>query len=314
MKRKHIQNKVAESRIALSVTAVYGLLVWLASGLIQQQLWLSFILFLVSTYLIVELNNQNALIRIYSRMVSCSFIMLTAMTAIHIKDVGPFAVQLSFIAFYSILFHTYQSRRSTGWVFFAFCCISIGSLFWVHELYFVPVLWIILGTNLMAFSCRSFLASILGLLMPYWFAAGYEFYLGDITPLADHFRQLGEFLPVLPFYEHETPLRFITITFVTVLGITGTIHFLRNSFKDKIRTRMLYEIFITLFLCTLAFLILQPQHEAYLLLLLIINVSLLISHFIALTHTKITNIAFFVIVAATLGLTFLNLWMPSFTF
>lgn len=305
---------MAESRIALPVTAVYGLLIWLAGGLVQQQLWMSLILFLVSTYLIVELNNQNALIRIYSRMVSCSFIMLTVMAVSGIKGTGPFAVQLSFIAFYSILFHTYQSRSSTGWVFFAFCCISIGSLFWVQELYFVPVLWIILGANLMAFNCRSFLASILGLLMPYWFAAGYELYLGDITPLVGHFRELGEFLPVLPLYQHETSLRFITIAFIAVLGLTGTIHFLRNSFKDKIRTRMLYEIFITLFLCTLIFLILQPQHEAYLLLLLIINVSLLISHFIALTHTKITNIAFFVIIAAALGLTFLNLWMPSFTF
>lgn len=314
MKRKHIQNRIAENKLALPVTAIYGVLIWLAGGLIQQRLWIPFILFLGSTYLIVELNNQNALIRIYSRMVSCSFIVLTAMTAVSIRDTGPFAVQLSVIAFYSIIFHAYQNRRSAGWVFFAFCCISLGSLFWVQELYFVPVLWIILAVHLRAFNSRSFFASLLGLLIPYWFAAGYEFYLGDITPLTDHFRQLGIFRPPLAFYQHASLLWFVTVAFISLLGLTGTVHFLRNSFKDKIRTRMLYEIFITLFLCTLVFLILQPQHEACLLLLLITDVSLLIAHFIALTHTKITNTAFFVIVAAALGLTFLNLWMPSFTF
>lgn len=314
MKRKHIQNRIAENKLALPVTAIYGVLIWLAGGLIQQRLWIPFILFLGSTYLIVELNNQNALIRIYSRMVSCSFIVLTAMTAVSIRDTGPFAVQLSVIAFYSIIFHAYQNRRSAGWVFFAFCCISLGSLFWVQELYFVPVLWIILAVHLRAFNSRSFFASLLGLLIPYWFAAGYEFYLGDITPLTDHFRELGIFRPPLAFYQHASLLWFVTVAFISLLGLTGTVHFLRNSFKDKIRTRMLYEIFITLFLCTLVFLILQPQHEACLLLLLITDVSLLIAHFIALTHTKITNTAFFVIVAAALGLTFLNLWMPSFTF
>jgi hypothetical protein len=40
----------------------------------------------------------------------------------------------------------------------------------------------------------------------------------------------------------------------------------------------------------------------------------LIGHFLALTHTKITNIAFCILVVITLAVTGLNLWMSSFLF
>lgn len=39
MKIKRTQNRVAESRLTLSAVMVYAIAVWLAGGLLQQQLW-----------------------------------------------------------------------------------------------------------------------------------------------------------------------------------------------------------------------------------------------------------------------------------
>ena len=80
---KRTQNKVAESRFTLSVVVAYAIAIWLVSGMLIPQLplttegirqgaWIPFVCFMVSAYLMVELNNSNALIRIYSRTVSCS--------------------------------------------------------------------------------------------------------------------------------------------------------------------------------------------------------------------------------------------------
>ena len=57
-----------------------------------------------------------------------------------------------------------------------------------------------------------------------------------------------------------------------------------------------------------------PQYHDLLFRPAIILTSPLIGHFIALTHTKNTNIAFYVICSIALLLTLLNLWMPSLTF
>jgi hypothetical protein len=77
--RKFTQNKVAGSRLALPTTIVYAVVVWLLAGLVQGGWWLQFGCFALAVFLMVELNNINALIRIYSRMVSCSFLVLSSM-------------------------------------------------------------------------------------------------------------------------------------------------------------------------------------------------------------------------------------------
>ena len=60
---------------------------------------------------------------------------------------------------------------------------------------------------------------------------------------------------------------------------------------------------------TMVFIVLQPQHYDMLIRILIINVSPLIAHFLSLTYTRITNIAFYVILAVTFTVTAINLWM-----
>ena len=61
---KRLQNRISESKMALPITTFYGILVWMAAGLFHEGWWIQFALFALSTYLIVELNNSNALIRI----------------------------------------------------------------------------------------------------------------------------------------------------------------------------------------------------------------------------------------------------------
>ena len=77
---KRMQNHEAESSFTLPAVSAYAVAVWLASGLLiphipftAQELaggaWMQLVCFVVSAYLMVELNNSNALIRIYSRTV-----------------------------------------------------------------------------------------------------------------------------------------------------------------------------------------------------------------------------------------------------
>ena len=77
---KRTQNRIAESRWALPICAAYTLLICIISGLFVEGIWVQLALTAVATLLMVELNNRNSLIRIYSRMVSCSFLVLTMMT------------------------------------------------------------------------------------------------------------------------------------------------------------------------------------------------------------------------------------------
>lgn len=306
---KRFQNRVAESRIALPVTGVYAFAVCALGGLFTEQLWVQFVLLAVSSFLMMELNNVNALIRIYSRMVSCSFLVLAVMSQYLVVDVRCGIVQACFIAFYLFLFSAYQDNRAMGRVFYAFLMLGIASTMFVQILFFVPLVWVLLCTNLMVRSFRAFVSSLFGLLVPYWFMVAYYLYIDDVDSLLDHFLQIAQFGPVLGWMDMPVS-HILTAAYVAILAVVGMIHFRLNNYKDKIRTRMLFEIFSVLALAAIVFMILQPQHIDYLLALLIVSTSPMIGHYIALTNTFITNISFYVMFVVALIITCVNLWMP----
>lgn len=304
---------MAESRWALPLTAVYAALVWLACGLLTQQWWVQLVCFGVSAFLMVVFNNVNALIRIYSRMVSCAFLVLSCAACFLFENMSGGITQLCVIAAYITLFHCYQDKASPGWMYYTYLCIGLASTLFVQILFFVPFLWLLTVTQLNAMSGRSFVASLLGLLTPYWFAAGWFVWQGDFSALISHFTALAQF-QTLGDYSGVSLSQLLVFVLVVALAITGIIHFWRNSHNDKIRTRQFFGFFMAMALLSAIFLILQPQHADVLLRLLIINTAPLIAHFIALTHTKWTNIAFWVIVSACLLVTAFNVWTSSSIF
>jgi hypothetical protein len=63
-------------------------------------------------------------------------------------------------------------------------------------------------------------------------------------------------------------------------------------------------------LLTVVFIVLQPQHYEILLGIMIVNTCPFIGHFIALTHTRLTNVTFYILIVLTLFITAYNLWIP----
>lgn len=219
------------------------------------------------------------------------------------------AVSLCLIFSYFILFRSYQDKNAPGVVFYAFAMIGVASLMFIQVLFFVPMMWIMLYTHVFAGTTRSFLASILGILLPYWFVVAYCIYTSHLDDMVLHITSIAQFGD--PFSTETLTLHhYITFAIVLFLFLIGTIHFYRNSYKDKIRTRMFLEIFIIMGACAALFVVLQPQHYDVLIGIMIVNTAPLIAHFMALTSTRMTNWAFFLIVVVVLIATFYNIWTP----
>ena len=312
---KRFQNKIAESRLTLPVISLYGTGVWLLCGIIQQQWWVQFACFGLAALLMVILNNQNALIRIYSRSVSAAFIIITCAACYLFPLAVGTIVQLSLVASLLTMYQTYQDKESVGLTFYTFLILSIGSVIEVRALWFVPVYWIIMSAFIYSLSIRTFLASILGIILPYWCISAWLLWMekGDFSYFTSHFTPLTEFQ--LPYdYTSLAPTHVAVFAFLVILAATGIIHFFRTSFNDKIRTRQIFYSFMFINLVTTVFLIIQPQTEDIMLRGMIITTSPIIGHFVSLTNTRITNIAFCAILAVSLILTVINVWTSSFIF
>ena len=129
-RKKNLQNRIAESRYSLPLAATLIVMIWVAVGLMAEDvvvLGLSFGLVVVSTYLMVLLNNFNSLMRTYSRMVSCSFLVLITMAGLPVPGLAASIVTPCIIAFYLFLWQSYQDRFAAGAIFFAFFSASAAS-------------------------------------------------------------------------------------------------------------------------------------------------------------------------------------------
>lgn len=243
--KKRLQNRVALSRWALPVTIVYGLAICLIVGMMEREQLSTFVLLVVSSLMMAELNNSYSLIRIYSRMVSCSFLVMTSMCLRLFPSAEVVVVQLTFIAFLLLIWRAYQNPGAVGWVFYAFLALGVSSIVFPKALLFVPVLWVLMGTNVLCLSARTLLASILGLLTPYWFFAAWLFYTNDLGMLAGHFASVVSFQPLFQFNGIDIH-HLLTFGFILLVAVIGATHFLIYSYQDRIRIRLIYETFIVL--------------------------------------------------------------------
>ena len=310
---KRLQNKVAESRLTLPGVAVFVFVVWLLCGLVSGQWWVQFGCFALSTYLMVELNNTNALIRIYSRMVSCTFLMLGCCACFLFPSLKGAILQLFFISSILVLFLGYQDKQSVGTSYYSFLLISIGSMVFAQILFFVPLLWLLMLTHIQSMSWRTMGASLFGLMTPYWFGACWLAYKNDFTPLVSHFQQLSVFQFPFDYTTLPTHLLAVFVFFIVVIAI-GITHYIRKHHGDKIRIRLLYGFFAWTDIFAIIFLALQPQHYDSLLRIITVCTAPLFGHFVALTSTKATNIVFCIIVGIMFLLTGYSLWTVSSLF
>jgi len=307
--QKRAQNTYAESRWSLIATTVFAALVYAAYAYAGASgMGLSVMTLVVSTLLMIMLNDRNALLRISSRMVSCFFLIMTSAASFLLTSWQGGVASVMLIACLLSIFSTYQDRHAQGRLFYAFAFIGIASVFFPQIVLFVPALWLAMYAMQSA-RLSTLAASLLGLVAPYWFLVAYCFLTGRQGELLPHFSSMVDVGHVLD-YKSLTWEKIATVAYVMLLSVVGIVHFLRTSYKDSLHVRHLYETIIFLDVAVMLALVLLPRLFDELLRMLIIFTSPLIAHFVALTNTRWTNVAFFVIMLASLAVTLINLqWM-----
>ena len=310
MIKKYTQNIVAESRRTLPITILYGIGIWLLAGLVHHGWWFQFVCFFASVFAMAHLNNINLLIRIYSRSVSAAFLLLSCIAVWLFPSVHGAVVQLGAVLVLQLLFACYQDKESRGKTFYTFLIISALSLLEPHFLLYIPLIWLLMTITVYSMSFRNFMASIIGILTPYWFYMGWQMIQNPMDPeLALSFT--SRFAEIQWAIDYNTLImpQLVYFALLVVLFLTGAIHFWLNSYMDKIRVREIYTSLIILTTYTIMLLVVQPQMYNVLIYVVTIAVSPIIAHFISLTRTRMTNIFFFAVMAVILFLTGMNLWI-----
>lgn len=305
--KKYLQNRIAESGSTLPVAAIYAFVVWLLAGLLSNAWWGQLALFAVTAYLLVEQSNRNALLRVRSRMVSSTFLVLSCIPVAMMGSLSCGVTSFCFIITLNILFGIDHGFSSIRGAYYAFLSLGVASLFFVQVLFFVPLLWLLMATQLQALNWRSWWASVLGIFTPYWLCFPWLLYQNDWQTAMVHFAPLTSIMwPVS--YDQLGILQLINVCFVVLLMLIGVVHFRFNRFDEKIRIRQLYGFFTSVAFFIVGYMAVCPELANPLLRILILCASPLIAHLLTLSSSRLSNVFFFVVIVLSFLLTMANLY------
>lgn len=301
---KQLHNRIAESQLTIYVCAIFSIVTWIVAGLLTKQLWIQLASMFITCYLMIEMSRHLILLRIRSWMVTSTFMMLTACCGFTYPSISTGILSLCAAFSMFMLFLTYQNPTDVGHTYYAYLSLGVASLFLVQTIYVFPLIWVLSRFLLQTFNWRTWVISLLGLITPYWFALPWFIYQQDYDSIIAHFQPLVEFQRP---EEGLQPIQLVFFAFVGLLTIIGAIHFWRESYKERIRTRQLYTFILWTGLAVSLVIILQPQHYNTLIRVVLVCLCPFIAHFFTLSQSKITKYLFFGVLAIVILLSFITI-------
>lgn len=329
MRTKRLQNRITAGRLTLPLVILISVACWVLTAVllpdlkVQQDddpLWqsfssvyipiwtnrlVSFFLYSIIGYFLIEMNNTFAIIRMRASVqTSVYFLLIAVCPSLHILYAGDLAATAFLIALF-FLFKSYQQVRPAANLFHAFIFIGIGSMFFPQLTLFIPIFWI--GAyNFQSLQPKSFFGSLIGWSLPYWCLLGYAYSYGQMDLFYQPFRELATFMPIRFDFEVS---EMATIGYLFVLFAVSSGHCLITGYEDKMRTRSYLHFLIFLNFCIFVYIGLQPALSVQLLSILLIGVSILAGHLFALTNSRTANIFFIGALAGLFLLFGFNIWI-----
>ena len=313
--KNRIQYNVASSEFTLPLCVILAAAMWwLPQQMFSVRCLLGLILCLLTTFVVMETNAQQHIIRIRTRMMSCVWLVLAASLSF-MHPLGEPIVAAAFLCVsYLLLFRSYQRHRPQAIVFHAFLMLGIGSFCAPIMLAMAIPYFLYLAIFLRSLTRRAFWAGILGIIVPYWCYAVWCFVTGNLQSFLDRLTEMAQYEN--PTLEAITSMPFVwqvSAAVIILLSIVSIIHYLRTNYDDKIRVRMILYIYLSQTILLIAFLLLQPAHYQTTMALLVASASPLIAHYFSLTGSWFSTFFFFLSLVLIASVATLNLWLTSFT-
>ncbi len=256
----------------------------------------SFLCALFSVLGITRFNTRYSLLQSQSALPGLIFVLLAgSISSIQVLNPSWIATMFVIICF-GYLYEAYNHRKTMVECFLASFWLAVGSLFSYKVLLLYPLLLFFVMPLLRVLSFRSFLASLIGFILPWLFILGYQLALGNVDEFLLYIQPTKDKL--LCTYSF-TVSSLIYFGVLLVLLLSSIVKALNEIGKRKIITRKQY-ISIIISAVYIVTLVVSTGGCRELLPVLSVFLSLLLAHLIDKVGSWVwQNILFFSIVALT---------------
>ncbi len=261
---------------------------WLTQHPIANVLFPFFILLLVA-FMLVRINRKHILLNERTYLPAIFFVL---MSGAWMEVQGGHAIWIGLLVMFLVidtLFQLYRSNYALGSLYMAGFFIAIGSLLYVPFIFYLILIYVAL-VLLRPFIGREWLVPLLGVATPYLFVFTYYFVFTDnfyqlVTVLLNNLDYYFQW-PELSLYYR------IYVALLLFLVLIASSVMLRNLRAKKVRTRKFFELFLWIFILSLAQFLLLPNVGTEILLVAILPTTFVFTEYMYHTRRK-WPVAFF---------------------
>ena len=279
---------------------------WLSSFLNNRLVAyiIEFGLMLLCGFLIHRMNVSVGLIR-EKGMMPAVFFFLFFSTNFDSPEVDLGLLCLLFIILILYLqFHAYHDQRAVSLFFNASLLLGLCSLLWAQVLLLLPLLWFGMY-RFRSLSLRTFGASLLGVIVVYWFVLGWCILVKDFSLVTIPLRELTAFEPadVMRF-----PEGWLYKAFGILLVLIASIRILTHSMEESYRNRQFLSFLIVMFFFSLLLYVIYGSNSKEFVTIAMVPGSLLVGHLFTVTKGRTARFFFYFTYVVLIGLFYYHIY------
>jgi hypothetical protein len=214
------------------------------------------------------------------------------------------------LAFYRLL-TSYNEAGAIRKAFNIGLFIGLSSLLWVHVLWFIPVFWWGMY-RFKIFTLRTFLSSITGLAVIYWFLFGWCVIQHDFTLFSLTFAPLTQIGITGDLAGNLQTADWINLIYIAFLAVIAIVNILLHEHDDSLRTRRYLSFLIVFLIASAGLFFLYNQRPGEFLNVACIPASILAAHFFAVQKGKKTLWLYYILTLLFIIISLIqSLWISS---
>lgn len=219
-------------------------------------LWSGALLVMLSTYMFYRLSGEYSMYNVRTHFGMALFMAVFGGPAFIVSSLSGMLSLLLALGALFILFSTYQQTQAVGEYQLAFFLLGLATVLSPKWMLLVPVFFVSCGL-LRSMTGRAALASLIGLITPYWIAAGVLYLCDEIDHFILPFQQLFTFVPV--DYSCVTATWIVSFVFLLFMALPALFLYPTSAYTVKEKARVGYLFLFILFMSATVLVLLQPQ-------------------------------------------------------
>lgn len=257
---------------------------------------------MLNSFLILRINKRYAIIRTRTFLPILFYTLFILTWKSGHQLVYPHLSLTLFLFTILLIFGTYKNRKAVIPIFWGSLFIAIISILNPIFLFLMILLW--LGMiMLQSFSLRTFLASLMALIVPWVFFIVYQLYTLTEIVVFDKLISILDVELITDWLNWPEKIYLLTIAVLYLIALIG---FYANLLKDSIRTRQNINYLVLSLILMLIFTFIFPFSLPIFVPFIAFFMAYLFAHLFTLNESLFYTILFYIVILVNMGFWVLN--------